>query len=100
MGYISSEEYKKNISEVMNFLNGNYAKVINMLGEKMYTASEKMEFEEAAGYRDLINSVKAISNKQKITTDEAMDRDIIAYAMEGNDAVVQVFFIRNGKIKL
>ncbi len=98
MGYISSEEYKKNISEVMNFLNGNYAKVINMLGEKMYTASEKMEFEEAAGYRDLINSVKAISNKQKITTDEAMDRDIIAYAMEGNDAVVQVFFIRNGKV--
>lgn len=65
-----------------------------MLTEKMYSASEKMEFEEAATYRDLINSVKAISNKQKITTDEDMDRDIIAYAMEGNDAVVQVFFIR------
>lgn len=98
MGYISSEEYKKNISEVVDFLNGNYTKVLNMLTEKMYSASEKMEFEEAATYRDLINSVKAISNKQKITTDEDMDRDIIAYAMEGNDAVVQVFFIRNGKV--
>lgn len=98
MGYISPEEYKKNILEVMDFLNGNFSKVINMLTEKMLAESEQMRFEEAAGYRDLINSVKAISNKQKITTDEAMDRDILAYAMEGNDAVVQVFFIRNGKV--
>lgn len=98
MGYESTEEYKKKIGEVIEFLNGNYGNVIKMLEEKMYLSSGKMEFEEAAVYRDLINSVKAISNKQKITKDDSVDRDIIAYAMEGNDAVVQVFFIRNGKV--
>ena len=98
MGYISSENYRKKINQVMEFLNGNYAEVLKMLEEKMYAASEQMEFEEAAVYRDLINSVKAVSDKQKITKDESMDRDIIAYAMEGNDAVVQVFFIRGGKV--
>lgn len=98
MGYISSGEYQKNIDEVVDFLNGNFSKVIHMLTEKMYEASDKMEFEEAAGYRDLLNSVNAIAKKQKITTDEDMDRDILAYAMEGNDAVVQVFFVRNGKV--
>ena len=98
MGYVSKEEYRENISEVLDFLNGNFSKVIKMLTDKMYEASEKMEFEEAASYRDLLSSVKNIANKQKITSDEDMDRDIIAYAMEGNDAVVQVFFIRGGKV--
>lgn len=98
MGYISCDEYRKNVNEVMDFLNGNYSKVTDMLNKKMYAASEKMEFEEAATYRDLLNSVNAIASKQKITTDDDMDRDIIAYAMEGNDAVVQVFFIRGGKV--
>lgn len=98
MGYVSKEEYRENISEVLDFLNGNFSKVIKMLTDKMYEASEKMEFEEAASYRDLLSSVKNIANKQKITSDEDMDRDIIAYAMEGNDAVVQVFFIRRGKV--
>lgn len=98
MGYISSENYRKKINQVIEFLNGNYAEVLKMLEEKMYKASEQMEFEEAAVYRDLINSVRAVSDKQKITKDESMDRDIIAYAMEGNDAVVQVFFIRGGKV--
>ncbi len=98
MGYISAEEYRKNFGQIVDFLNGKYAAVLEMLEQKMYAASEAMEFEEAAGYRDLIQSVKAISNKQKITSDEDTDRDILAYAMEGNDAVVQVFFIRSGKV--
>ena len=98
MGYISSEEYKKQILSVLDFLGGDFGGVVKMLEEKMYQASEEMLFEEAAQYRDLISSVKAISVKQKITKDEAMDRDIIAYAMEGNDAVVQVFFVRSGKV--
>lgn len=98
MGYVSHEEYCKNLGEVLDFLNGNFSKVIKMLTDKMYEASEKMEFEEAAVYRDLLTSVKNIANKQKITSDEDMDRDILAYAMEGNDAVVQVFFIRGGKV--
>lgn len=98
MGYVSSEDYKGRVDKAIDFLNGNHAEVISMLEEKMYAASEKMEFEAAIEYRDLIQNVKVILNKQKITKDESMDRDIIAYAMEGNDAVVQVFFIRNGKV--
>lgn len=98
MGYISSGEYHKNFEQIIDFLNGKYASVIDMLEQKMAAASETMQFEEAAQYRDLIQSVKAISNKQKITSDEDTDRDILAYSMEGNDAVVQVFFIRSGKV--
>lgn len=98
MGYISSGEYHKNFEQIIDFLNGKYASVLDMLEQKMAAASESMQFEEAAQYRDLIQSVKAISNKQKITSDEDTDRDILAYAMEGNDAVVQVFFIRSGKV--
>ncbi len=98
MGYIGSEEYKAAVKEAVKFLDGNYVEVLKMLEKKMYDASEKMEFEQAAEYRDLLNNVKAIAQKQKITSDEFMDRDIIAYAEEGFDAVVQVFFVRNGKL--
>lgn len=98
MGYISSEEYKEKIEQVIEFLNGKYLPVIAMLEKKMYEASENMDFEEAAEYRDLVEGVKSISNKQKIISDEDIDRDIIAYAAEGNDAVVQVFFVRSGKV--
>ena len=98
MGYISKEDYGKKVKETISFLNGNYKGVLDILTEKMEKAAELMEYEDAAKYRDLINSVKSVSIKQKITSDEYMDRDIIAYAMEGNDAVVQVFFVRNGKV--
>lgn len=98
MGKISREDYRNNIDGVLNFLNGKYNEVIKMLEDKMYAASADMNFEEAAAYRDLIYSVKTVSQKQKITSDDFEDRDIIAYAAEGNDAVVQVFFIRNGKL--
>ena len=98
MGYISKEHYGKKVKETISFLNGNYKGVLEILTEKMEKAAELMEYEDAAKYRDLINSVKSVSIKQKITSDEHMDRDIIAYAMEGNDAVVQVFFVRNGKV--
>ena len=98
MGYISKEDYGKKVKETISFLNGNYKGVLEILTEKMEKAAELMEYEDAAKYRDLINSVKSVSIKQKITSDEHMDRDIIAYAMEGNDAVVQVFFVRNGKV--
>ncbi len=98
MGYIDSEQYKKMVVQAVKFLDGNYVEVLKMLEEKMYAASEKMEFEQAAEYRDLLNNVKAIAQKQKITSDEFMDRDVIAYAEEGFDAVVQVFFVRGGKL--
>ncbi len=97
-GYISSEEYKKSIRKVMDFLNGNYSDILNELTEKMQAASDKMEYEEAAKYRDLINSVRQVAQKQKITSDDNEDRDVIACASDGTDAVVQVFFIRGGKL--
>lgn len=98
MGYVSGEDYRKSVSQAVRFLEGNYAEVLKTLQEKMMTYSENMEFEQAAECRDLLNNVKAIAQKQKITTDEFMDRDIIAYAEEGFDAVVQVFFVRDGKL--
>ncbi len=97
-GYISEEEYKKSVDSVIDFLSGNYAKIINQLTEQMQQAADKMEFEEAAKYRDLIASVRQVAQKQKITADDSADRDVIACASDGTDAVVQVFFIREGKL--
>jgi excinuclease ABC subunit C len=97
-GYITMEEYGKRIDEVINFLNGNYSDIMDSLNEKMLKASENLEFEEAARYRDLLNSVKQVAQKQKITADDPTDRDVIACASNGEDAVVQIFFIREGKL--
>lgn len=97
-GYINTEEYRKRIEGVISFLNGNYAEILDSLNEKMLDASEKLEFEEAAKYRDLLNSVKQVAQKQKITADDPTDRDVIACASNGEDAVVQIFFIREGKL--
>ena len=97
-GYISQEDYKKSIDEVIDFLGGSYKKIIDGLTSQMMEASEKMEDGEAAKYRDLIASVKQVAQKQKITADDSADRDVIACASDGTDAVVQVFFIREGKL--
>ena len=97
-GYVNKDEYKKNIDKVISFLNVNYSEIINELTDKMQDCSERMEYEEAARYRDLLISVKQIAQKQKITADDATDRDVIACAMDAEDAVVQVFFIRQGKL--
>jgi excinuclease ABC subunit C len=98
-GYISEEEYRKSIDQIIDFLNGNFNEVLSMLEQKMLKASENMEFEEAAGYRDLMTSVRQMAQKQKITsTSNQEDKDIIAFARAGDEAVVQVFFIRNGKL--
>lgn len=97
-GYISKEEYHKSIQQVIDFLNGKYDYVLKQLNEKMMEASEAMEFEEAIKYRELIQSVKHVAQKQKITDNSMEDRDIIAFATEGSDAVVQVFFVREGKL--
>ena len=97
-GYISEEEYKESVRQVIDFLNGNYSEILNKLKDKMMEASDKMEYEDAAQYRDLITSVKQIAQKQKITDSDFEDRDVIACAIQGDDAVVQVFFIRGGKL--
>lgn len=97
-GYISKEEYRASVDQALDFLNGNYGPVLKMLEEKMLEASERMEFEEAVTYRDLMNSVKQVAQKQKITNGDGEDKDVLALAADGTDAVVQVFFIRGGRL--
>ena len=103
-GNVSEEAHKQNIGQVLHFLNGNFQETIDQLTEKMMAASEEMRFEDAAGYRDLINSIRRIGERQKITTYGEEDRDIIAVAMDESedlreqDAVVQVFFMRGGRL--
>ncbi len=97
-GYIDKETYGRQVSKALEFLNGNYAPVIRELETKMQDASEAMEFEKAIEYRELLTSVKQIAQKQKITNTDGEDKDIIAIASDDTDAVVQVFFIRSGKI--
>lgn len=103
-GYISQEEYRKNISKVIRFLNGDFKATIDELTEKMQKASEEMRYEDAMESRDLIRSIQKIGERQKITGYGREDRDIIAVAMDESedlrdqDAVVQVFFIRDGKL--
>lgn len=97
-GYISEEEYRKSIDEAIRFLNGHYDSILNDLEQKMIDASENMEFEKAIEYRELLNSVKQIAQKQKITDSSGEDRDILAVAKDAEDAVVQVFFIRGGRL--
>ena len=97
-GYISKEEYHKSIEMVLSFLNGNYQPVIKDLEGKMMQASDHLEFERAIEYRELLNSVKQIAQKQKITSFDGEDKDVIALAGDERDAVVQVFFIRGGKL--
>ena len=97
-GYISKEEYGENIKKALDFLGGNYAPLIRELEAKMKEASDNMDFEHAIEYRDLLNSVKQIAQKQKITNSDLEDKDILALASEGEDAVVQVFFVRDGRL--
>lgn len=97
-GYISKEEYQESFKEAMDFLGGHYEPLLKSLEDKMYDASEKMEFEKAIEYRELLNSVKQIAQRQKITSSGREDRDIVAMARDMEDVVVQVFFIREGKM--
>ena len=97
-GYVTKEEYAKNIRKVMDFLNGNYKEIITELESKMQQASDEMNFEKAIEYRELLGSVRAVAQKQKITNTDGEDKDIIALARDERDAVVQVFFIRSGKL--
>ena len=97
-GYISKEEYAKSVKKVLTFLNGDYTPILKELEEKMLAASEEMEFEKAIEYRELLNSVTKIAQKQKITSSDMEDKDVIAMSVDQHDAVVQVFFIRDGRL--
>ena len=97
-GYISKEEYHKKVEQLISFLNGSHKEILKELEQKMLSASEELRFEDAAQYRDLIESVKKIAERQKITDQHGEDRDVIAVAQENDDVVAQVFFIRGGKM--
>ncbi len=97
-GYISKEAYAENVTQAIRFLNGEYQPIMQELNEKMLAASADLEFEKAVEYRDLLNSVKQVAQKQKITDANDEDRDVIGLAKEREDAVIQVFFIRGGKL--
>lgn len=97
-GYISEEAYGEKVRKVTEFLNGNFDPVLKELQAKMQEASDNLEFEQAIEYRELLNSVRQIAQKQKISNSDGEDKDIIAMASDGEDAVVQVFFVREGRL--
>ncbi len=97
-GYVTPEEYRRQIDGALEFLNGHYDPLLSMLRKNMEAAAEALDFEKAAEYRDLLGSVTQIAQKQKITHADGEDRDIIAIAADERDAVVQIFFIREGRM--
>lgn len=97
-GYVSKEEYRQQVAGALEFLNGSYSPILKDLEEKMKKAAEAMEFEDAARYRDLLSSVRQVSQKQKITEGVGEDKDILALYQDETEAVVQVFFVRDGKL--
>ena len=97
-GYVDKEQYREQVNRALDFLNGNYQSVLKDLEGKMKAAAQELDFETAAGYRDLYNSVKQVSQKQKITDSVGEDKDIIALYQDETEAVVQVFFVRDGKL--
>lgn len=97
-GYISKEAYGQRIDRLLAFLNGDYKKVIKDLELRMKEKAAEYEFEEAAEYRDLIESVKHVTGSQRVVKNGGMDRDIIAMARKEEETVVSVFFVRDGKL--
>ena len=97
-GYISEEAYRANVDAALEFLNGRFEPVLNRIREEMEKASAALEFERAAELRDLLTSVEHVAQKQKITSEGMEDRDVIALARDDREAVIQVFFVREGRM--
>lgn len=97
-GLVSREEYRKQVDLAVDFLNGNDKMLIRKLKEKMQKASDELRFEDAIHYRELLESAQHITLRQKVTDVGADDRDVVSLFSEGNDAVVTIFFVRDGKM--
>lgn len=97
-GKISQEDYKKMIDEVLNFLSGKYKEVIKKLQEDMLMASEDLQFEKAAQLRDQIMAIEKIEQKQTATLSSMLDQDVIAFAKNPEDTLIQIYFVRQGKL--
>lgn len=98
MGYVSEEEYRRKVDEAVSFLGGSYKPVVRLLTERMEKASSELDFEQAAQWRDLRASVLQVSEKQKMESEDGNDRDVIAMAADGTEAVVSVFYVRGGRV--
>ena len=96
--YISKTDYGKSIESVISFLEGNHSSIVNKLKNEMMELSENLEFEEAAKKRDLIESIERIMERQRVAEGSDDDRDIIALARNERDAVIAIFFERDGKL--
>ncbi|HLR34905.1 MAG TPA: excinuclease ABC subunit UvrC [Tissierellales bacterium] len=97
-GYVKEEEYNLMIEEIIMFLNGKEEHLVEVIEKKMKKAAENLDFEKAVKYRDQINSLNLILEKQKIVSTSLIDRDVIGMAKGIEDVCMQIFFIRGGKI--
>lgn len=96
--HVEESDYNSMVEDVIMFLEGKEDKLIKKMEEKMNYYANRLEYEEAAKYRDRIESLKAVKEKQKIVRSEKLDQDVIALARGINEACIQIFYIRNGKI--
>jgi len=95
---ISSEDYKARINEVGLFMEGRSDLLVRELHDRMETSAARLDFENAARYRDQLHSIERIADRQKVLTRGRDDQDIVAYARSGNDVFVEVAYIRQGKM--
>lgn len=95
---ISEEEYKENVRKAMDFLGGDYKETINSLTEEMKQYASSLDFEKAAKTRDLIESIRHIMDKQRISDVDGDDKDIIALSKNATDSVISIFFVRSGQL--
>lgn len=95
---VTKEEYAPIVNNINRFLNGNDTEFINILKNKMNEASENLEFEKAIEYREMLNSLEVLSDKQKMTLNDGVTRDIFGYAVKDELINIQIFHMRNGKI--
>ncbi len=95
---VTKEDYEPLINNITRFLNGNDTEFKNILKNKMNEASENLEFEKAIEYREMLNSLEVLSDKQKMTLNDGVTRDIFGYAVKDELINIQIFHMRNGKI--
>lgn len=96
--FVDEKQYREMIDEVVLFLEGKEDRLLEEIEQKMIKSSENLEFEEAAKYRDRLESLKAVKEKQKIVRDDSLDQDVIGVARGMDEACIQIFYIRSGKI--
>lgn len=97
-GFVSAQEYGQVISQIVNFINGRGKQVVQEMTGRMQALAEKRQFEQAAKLRDRIKFIENFQFKQKVVADDEKDRDVLAVAVEDEDACGLIFKIREGKI--